>query len=138
MDNQIKVKRSSSTASFLPSSINSPVSSALSPPEDQVEEPPIKKMKTTYQQPIIFGIPGEAVDTSIKVFDQEFQVSSMALKMHTMYFQKFLEPSNGAGNKCLTRRFKYNWYTKIEEDGQWVISSAPEVNSSPTTRFHTY
>jgi hypothetical protein len=133
MDSKTKVKRSSSAASPAPSQlsasrVSSPLSSAATP-DDQLKEPPTKKMKPTYKDPIVFGIPGEGVDTSITVFEQVYHVSSMALKMHTMYFQKFLDPSNGAGNKFLSGRFKYNWFTKVEEDGFWVISSAPEVTS---------
>jgi hypothetical protein len=124
------MKRSSSEISSMlssPPQVGSSNSSTVASHDDQLQEPSAKKTKIEKQIPIIFESPGQAVDTSIIVFNQEFQVSSVRLKANTMYFQKFLDPSNGSTNKNCSSKFKYQWYTKVENDGWWCISSAPEV-----------
>jgi hypothetical protein len=127
------MKRSNSETFQAPSTpssqsdMDSSAPTAVAALNTQLQGPPAKKLKGVPRKPIVFETPGQVADTRVKIFDQEFHVSSTALKMYTMYFQKFMDPSNGIVNKTISSRFKYNWFTKIEEDGQWVISSAPEV-----------
>ncbi len=62
---------------------------------------PNKKQKTgdqTVLQPISFEISGMAADVSLKVFDQEFLVHSPILKIHSAFFNKFLDsPDKSVG-----------------------------------------
>ncbi|EPE24547.1 hypothetical protein GLAREA_08399 [Glarea lozoyensis ATCC 20868] len=132
------MKRSSSeTSSSLssPPQVDSSTSLTVTSHDDQLQEPSAKKTKIVKQSPIMFISPGQAVDTSIIVFNQEFRVSSVGLKANTMYFQKFLDPSNGSTNKKYSSKFKYQWYTKVEADGGWCISSAPEDRVSDMTAY---
>ncbi|KAH9215140.1 hypothetical protein DL95DRAFT_461401 [Leptodontidium sp. 2 PMI_412] len=137
--------------------------------------PPIlKKQKIDNSMPpIVFSTPGLKPDTRLTVFEQEFQVHSLVLKLHSAFFRKFLDspdkapnngiagPANGSANTntssstnagtaiaaaansapstlskpsstdftsfgtfgvaSIGQPFKYDWITKIDEEGKWHL-----------------
>lgn len=97
-----------------------------------VMAPPAKKQKID-KQPIIFKSPGHKPDTCFKVFDQEFHVTSMTLKLNSEFFRTFFEPSGGKVPKSEDSRFTSVWYTcldEFKEDGKsksWILSSDDKV-----------
>ena len=123
------MKRSSSDPSPSDSTLSSPSSTMLDAinAEAQLGEPAPKKVKIEKKKPIVFKSAEETVDTSIIIFKQEFQVSSTTLKVHAAYFKRFMDPAHGVNNKVISSRFKYQWFTKVEDDGHWVISSDQKV-----------
>ncbi|TVY46253.1 hypothetical protein LOCC1_G004348 [Lachnellula occidentalis] len=83
--------------------------------------------------PIIFTRPGLVPDVCLKVFHQPFHLHSAALKLKSVFFCKFLDsPDKLASSGHSAALFKYDWVTKIDEDGTWqlVCSSAPKLNGS--------
>ncbi|TVY89681.1 hypothetical protein LAWI1_G003076 [Lachnellula willkommii] len=81
--------------------------------------------------PIIFTRPGLVPDVSLQVFHQPFHVHSAALKLNSVFFCKFLDsPDKLASSGNSASLFKYDWVTKIDEDGTWqlVSSSAPKLS----------
>jgi hypothetical protein len=108
--------------------------------------PPTKKQKieSLPKSPIIFQSPGLKPDVSLKVFDVEFYVHSIVLKLHSAFFRKFLYSANKAASRSTNSAanfdasgsasdgttppeasatrpsmvfgaFKYKWVTKIDE-----------------------
>jgi hypothetical protein len=54
-----------------------------------------KKQKINPKKPIAFKSAGMKPDIYFKVFDQEFYVTSMVLKLHSGFFRTFLDPAGG-------------------------------------------
>lgn len=92
---------------------------------------PGKKVKIDGPKPIVFTSPGmKTTDTRIVVFSQEFHVNSDTLKMLSMFFQRFINPINQPDRKPALGKFRYEWFTKVDEDGTWGLSSDPKVCGS--------
>jgi hypothetical protein len=105
--------------------------------------PPTKKQKTDDDKsPIVFLCPGQKPDVRLTVFDLEFDVHSVVLKMNSTFFLKFLYSPDKAvaypvdGNSASTRpetsrlglgtteTFKYEWVTKVDEaEEEWSLVS---------------
>jgi hypothetical protein len=92
--------------------------------------PPAKKAKTSNDDPkqVFFAARGLNADVRLRVFNTEFHVHSVVLKMHPAFFFKFLDsldkpPTNPVG----PRDFKYEWVTKIDEDGSWPLVDARPI-----------
>lgn len=58
------------------------------------QAPPAKKQKMNEDSkpPIVFESPGLKADLYLKVFNQEFHVTSAVLKLYSGFFRTFLEP----------------------------------------------
>lgn len=87
--------------------------------------------------PIIFKLPGMKCDTRLLVFDQEFQVHSMILKLHSAFFRKFLDSAEKQNlpppsTSSFYPSFKYNWVTAVDgDDGEgWHLVSSNEYVST--------
>lgn len=81
----------------------------------------------------MFVTGGAKPDVRIFVFDQEFHVSSGALKLHSAFFRKFLEPSGGIQpSSSAPSVFKSDWYTQIDTDlpTGWGLCSDAKVSRS--------
>jgi hypothetical protein len=89
--------------------------------------PPMKKAKIE-KKPVIFTSPGTQPDVRLRVFDQDFLVSSDLLKINSAFFRKFLEPSGGKvpGSSEI---YQYEWYTCIDESDSncWSLSNDTKV-----------
>ena len=99
--------------------------------------PPAKKVKIELKKPIIFKSPGMEPDTYFKVFNQEFHVTSIVLKLHSSFFRAFLDPRGGKLPKSTQPAFTSEWFTRIDDDdgGKWGLSSDHKVcntHSHPT------
>jgi hypothetical protein len=89
--------------------------------------PPPKKQKTDPKQLIIFKSPGMKPDIYFKVFDQEFHVTSVVLKLHSGFFRTFLDPAGGKLPKSTQPGFTSEWFTRVDGDGTWELSSDRQV-----------
>tara|TARA_R110002060_G_scaffold12662_1_gene18027 strand:+ start:1294 stop:1518 length:225 start_codon:yes stop_codon:yes gene_type:complete len=64
------------------------------------------------------------IDTHLGVFGIILQVSTAVLKMHSQYFFKFLDSADKVGGTG-HGDFKYDWITKIVDDGKdWHVVAA--------------
>lgn len=86
------------------------------------------KMSHT-NEPIVFKSPGLKPDTSLKVFDQEFQVHSTILKLHSVFFRTFLDSADKTPAPA-SAIFKYNYVSAVDDDGTWGLEAASKVCSS--------
>jgi hypothetical protein len=97
-----------------------------------------QKVDSPPKSPIVFQSPGLKPDVSFNVFDVEFHVHSILLKLHSAFFRKFLDspdktvspstvnndsasgttpPGDSAFGLCLASvEFKYKWATKVDEN----------------------
>lgn len=63
---------------------------------------------------------GHEYDTLLQVFDKDFFVSSVVLKVHSFFFRSFMDsadknpPQPGA-------KYKYHWVSVVEPDGGWAL-----------------
>lgn len=57
-----------------------------------------QKVESLPKSPIIFQSPGLKPDVSLKVFDVDFYVHSIVLKLHSAFFRKFLDSANEAAS----------------------------------------
>lgn len=80
--------------------------------------------------PIIFKLPDMRVDTRLNVLNQEFQVHSALLNIHSAFFRKFLDLPEK--QNAVQDGFKYSWVTQIDEDGKgWhLVSTNNYVSTS--------
>ena len=76
------------------------------------------------QAPVIFENFGMIPDVRLKVFDLEIQVHSGVLKEHSAFFRRFLDPANKEEESSVASGpFKYEWISKVDEDGSWGLVS---------------
>lgn len=66
---------------------------------------------------------GVQPDTRLIVFGVEILVCSEVLKAGSTYFRKFMDPPNTKSAPATYSLFKYTWYTKVDEDGTWCMTS---------------
>lgn len=79
--------------------------------------------------PITFTLPGLQADTRLLVFDQEYRVHSLILKLHSAYFRQFLDsPDKIPASE--NAPFKYDYVSVVDEDGSgWALQPANKVRS---------
>ncbi|KAK0115488.1 hypothetical protein ONS96_013943 [Cadophora gregata f. sp. sojae] len=78
----------------------------------------------TTPEPTVFRARGMEIDTHLTVFSKVFHVSSAILKMHSQYFFKFLDSADKIAVES-SDGFKYDWVTKIVDDGKdWQLVCA--------------
>jgi hypothetical protein len=85
--------------------------------------------------PITFKIRGLDLDTKLTVFSQEFHVHSAVLKVNSIFFRTFLDSVDKENSIVSTAgKFKYEWVTKIDEDGKgWhLVCDNAKVSGSVT------
>jgi hypothetical protein len=86
------------------------------------------------KSPMVFQTPDLKPDVSLRVFDFEFHVHSVLLKLHSAFFRKFLDsPDKTAlqspGNletppavvNFYTDKFKYDWVTEVDGYTTWHL-----------------
>ncbi|KAG4412199.1 hypothetical protein IFR04_014659 [Cadophora malorum] len=122
------------------------------------DPPAAKKQKVS--KPIVFATPGYQPDVRLVVFDQDFHIHSILLKLRSAYFRKYLDSpdkapkvtntiSTGATNgdrsmsadssrislKGPQGSFKYHWVTEIDGDDKssWYLTAAKSDTSSSTS-----
>lgn len=88
--------------------------------------------------PIIFTTPGIKPDVCLYIFDKEFHVSSLSLKLNAAFFRKWLEPSGGKLSTSSRPEFASEWFTKVDADGSWALTSDSNVCSrGPNLILHS-
>jgi hypothetical protein len=88
-----------------------------------------KEVENFPLSPIIFSSPDLKPDVRLKVFNQEFHVHSVILRLHSAYFRRFLD-SPEKPDKALTVGgiFKYDYISIIDEDGgDWGLEPTSMV-----------
>jgi hypothetical protein len=63
------------------------------------------------------------------VFDQEFFVISLALKLDCGFFRTFLDPIGGKLPTSSSAMISSECFTKIDDDGTWELSSDHQVRN---------
>lgn len=92
-------------------------------------QPPAKKQKLDdTNSPIVFSQPGLKPDTRLTVFDQEFHVHSIILKLKSAFFRKFLD----SPDKALTNETIAN-----TGSGQVPTTSSVAPASAPNSTSET-
>lgn len=74
----------------------------------------------------MFIAPGLKPDVRITVFNQQYQVHSVALKYHSAFFRKFLD-SPEKQRIPGAREFKYEYVAVVDRDGSWALEPAEKV-----------
>ncbi|KAH7319452.1 hypothetical protein BKA65DRAFT_556872 [Rhexocercosporidium sp. MPI-PUGE-AT-0058] len=126
--------------------------------------PPPKKQKTTNtntkepkpKPPIIFNTLRYELDVRLQVFDQEFQLSSVPLKLYSAFFRKFLDSPDKAtaiednasalaGPDAVSRaraggphKFLYHWVTVVdgEKSESWhLVACNPQNEQSNVSNY---
>ncbi|KAH7319453.1 hypothetical protein BKA65DRAFT_409686 [Rhexocercosporidium sp. MPI-PUGE-AT-0058] len=86
--------------------------------------------------PIVFFSPGLKPDTRLTVFDQEFQVHSMILKLHSAFFRKFLDSADKTSIASNGQPFKYDWVTKVDAKEEWhLVCRGAKAQTSAFEKF---
>lgn len=82
---------------------------------------------------VVFRSPGLKADTCLTVFEQEFHVHSVILKLYSAYFRKFLDSAD-KDQLMKSRPFKYNYTTAVDDDdGVWALEPAATVSMLEAT-----
>ncbi|KAG9233547.1 hypothetical protein BJ875DRAFT_442136 [Amylocarpus encephaloides] len=122
------------SSAYKSSQVATPNSSVSDLKDESTDCPTSKKRKMTPLMPIVFTSPGKKADTRMMVFNQEFQVYSEGIKMNSMFFQKFFGHQNQATSTSVFKDWKYEWFTMIEEDGGWCLTSDPKGHEENSTK----
>ncbi|KAL5314543.1 hypothetical protein ACEPPN_017183 [Leptodophora sp. 'Broadleaf-Isolate-01'] len=81
--------------------------------------------------PKAFHAPGMKTDVRIRVFEREFHVHSVVLRLYSAFFRTFLDsadkgPVSGEG------QFRYDYVSVLDPDGGWGLEVAKPGMQSPT------
>jgi len=87
------------------------------------------------KKPLVFFLRGKQPDVRLRVFDDEYHVHSQTLKDCSAYFYKFLDSPEKQGRVSSTFRFKYEWVTRVDDDGSWSLESVGFGNVCLHLRF---
>jgi hypothetical protein len=78
---------------------------------------------------ITFKLPGYEVDTHLKVFNREFYVHSIILKMHSKFFRTFMDSADKTPAPA-SARIKYDYDAVVDSDGEtWGLEAVAKVSS---------
>lgn len=61
------------------------------------------------------------------LFDMEFHVHSIILKLHSAYFRRFLDSPEKEKDDPLPGRFAYKYVAVIDDDNTWALEPAAKV-----------
>jgi hypothetical protein len=86
---------------------------------------------TAERKPITFFKRGDIADLRLRVFDDEYHVHSSKLKECSQYFFKFLDSPDKQHRTSPTATFRYEWVTRVDDDGTWSLECADSENVSP-------
>jgi hypothetical protein len=81
-----------------------------------------------FSNPVIFILLGYIADTRLKVFEVEFYVHSIILKIGSIYFKKFLDSANKAASPSIIT-FQYEYVAIVDDDGEtWGLEAVFKVS----------
>lgn len=79
--------------------------------------------------PIAFVSPGLQPDARLLVFDQEYHVHSLILKLHSAYFRRYLDSAEKDSETVdAAAQFKYEYVSVIDGDGVWGLEPVDKVS----------
>ena len=76
--------------------------------------------------PIVFAASGFKPDVRIKVFEREFHVHSIVLKLHSAFFRMLFE-SDDRVPPASEETFQYDYISIPDVNGGWELEIATEV-----------
>lgn len=77
---------------------------------------------------IVFRSPGLIADTCLTVFEQDFHVHSVILKLYSAYFRRFLDSADkDHTTEPQFSSFRYLYTTVVDDDGVWALEPAATV-----------
>ncbi|CAG8979884.1 hypothetical protein HYALB_00002658 [Hymenoscyphus albidus] len=77
--------------------------------------------------PEVYRLPGGLKpDVRLLVFNREYHVHSVILKLHSNYFRKFLD-SPDKSSEPASVNFQYEYVTVVDGDGIWALEPANKV-----------
>lgn len=77
-----------------------------------------------------FSAPGMKTDVRIRVFEREFHVHSVVLRLYSAFFRTFLDSADkGSGAVSGEGQFRYNYISVLDPDGGWGLEVAKPVRS---------
>ncbi|CAL3972274.1 unnamed protein product [Diplocarpon coronariae] len=83
--------------------------------------------------PIAFTVPGMKTDVRIRVFEKEFHVHSVLLKLYSAFFRTLLESADKRLEEDHEKRcWRYDYVSVREPDGGWGLEVAPQEIPSPS------
>lgn len=77
----------------------------------------------------IFTLAGFTADVRRLVFEQEYHVHSVILKLFSAYFRKFLDSPDKPG-KPASASFQYEYATAPDDDETWALEPANKIRFS--------
>jgi hypothetical protein len=80
--------------------------------------------------PAIFKARGLKPDVCLEVFGTDFHVHSTILKLYSHFFFTFFDSADKSGGSTGSGCFKYEWVTKVVDDGKdWqLVCKGPNVS----------
>ena len=88
------------------------------------------EMTDTASKPTILELPGSQPDTRLVVFKHEFHVHSIALRLYSSFFRKFLDSDTekqAPGSGIKSSSFRYEYVAKDDGDGFWGLQPLQKV-----------
>jgi hypothetical protein len=91
--------------------------------------PAAKKQKVDNppKSPIVFQSPGIRPDVSLKVFDVEFHVHSILLKLHSAFFRKFLDSPDKTEEAAFEKLLCATYVLPYRIENAKVLTSLAEI-----------
>lgn len=92
-------------------------------------------MADSAAKPIIFTARGFETDGRLHVLDKAvFHVHPVILKLNSAFFFKFLDSPDKENAAPASGGLKYEWITKVDEDGTWGLVVAVDGKVSAFNR----
>jgi len=76
--------------------------------------------------PKAFNAPGMKTDVRIRVFEREFHVHSVVLRLYSAFFRTFLDSAD-KGTVTGEGHFRYDYVSVLDPDGGWGLEVAKPV-----------
>ncbi len=78
-----------------------------------------------------FNAPGMKTDVRVRVFEREFHVHSVVLKLYSAFFRTLLDSADKKSkDRDVERRFRYDYTSVLDPDGGWGLEAAKTVGES--------
>ncbi|EKD18166.1 uncharacterized protein L3040_007660 [Drepanopeziza brunnea f. sp. 'multigermtubi'] len=82
--------------------------------------------------PIAFRASGMQTDVRIRVFEREFHVHSVVLRLYSAFFRTFLDSADKEETEAEKGSWRYDYVSVMDPDGGWGLEAAKKVPHSPS------
>ncbi|KAE9371385.1 hypothetical protein N431DRAFT_545647 [Stipitochalara longipes BDJ] len=89
------------------------------------------------RKPIVFSSPGLTPDVCLTVFDQEFHVHSIILKLPSNFFRKFLDSRDKEAAPA-SSLFQYDYVSVLDADGTWRLEPSSKATGPSEKSLNEY